>query len=74
MGERRISKHIQRDFWSALKYALRMAQKLEYKEYKQGLHKDNGWSAELAKFKDPSGGVAYLSVGSVLRMRGRQFE
>ena len=29
--EKRISQHIQRDSWSALKYALRVAQRLEWK-------------------------------------------
>ena len=51
--EKRISKAIQRDSWSALKYALRLAQKLE----RQNLVKErkrNDWDALLDKYKDSS--------------------
>lgn len=51
MSERRIVKSIQRDSWSALKYALRFAQKLERMYLvKQGRKSD--WSKELEKYKN----------------------
>lgn len=73
MAERRISKHIQRDSWSALKYGLRLAQRLEYREYKANLHKDNGWGKELERFKNADSTVIYAGMGTATRMRGRQF-
>ena len=72
MSEKRISKHIQRDSWSALKYGLRLAQRLEYEEYKSNLTQDNGWASELARFQTP--GIYAVSMPSrVDRMRGRRF-
>lgn len=73
MAERRISKHIQRDSWSALKYGLRLAQKLEYRKYKSNLQKDNGWGKELARFKNAAPEYGPTNIPSVMRMRGRQF-
>lgn len=50
--EERISKHIQRDLWSALKYAGRVAQILEREELAQAVRHANDWDAELAKYKN----------------------
>lgn len=72
MAERRISKFIQRDSWSALKYGLRFAQKLEYKKYRENLHKDNGWGKELERFKGESVNYYNMPMGAT-RMRGRRF-
>ena len=52
--EERISKHIQRDIWSALKYALRVAQILEREELAQSVRHANDWDAELEKYKSAS--------------------
>ena len=41
--ERRISRAINRDMWSATKYALRIAQKLEYIELVGSIKRDNPW-------------------------------
>lgn len=49
-SEKRISKHIQRDSWSALKYALRIAQRLEWKNLMKAEHKSD-WDVELAKYR-----------------------
>lgn len=49
MKEVRISRAIQRDSWSALKYALRFAQKLE-KKYLTDNQKKSDWDVELEKF------------------------
>ena len=48
--EKRISQHIQRDSWSALKYALRFAQILERVNLQQRPVKSD-WDKLLAKFK-----------------------
>lgn len=48
--EKRISQHIQRDSWSALKYALRFAQILERVNLQQKPAK-NDWQKLLDKFK-----------------------
>lgn len=50
--EERISKHIQRDIWSALKYALRVAQILEREELAQAVRHKSDWDAELEKYKN----------------------
>lgn len=52
--EERISKHIQRDLWSALKYAGRVAQILEREELAQSVRHANDWDAELEKYKSAS--------------------
>lgn len=49
-SEKRISKHIQRDSWSALKYALRIAQRLEWKNLMKAERKSD-WDVELAKYR-----------------------
>lgn len=47
LKERRFSKAIQRDIWSALKYALRYAEILEKELAAQTYRKKSGWSAML---------------------------
>ena len=47
--EKRISQHIQRDSWSALKYALRFAQVLERVNLTR--KKESDWAKLLAKYK-----------------------
>ena len=41
--EERISRSIQRDMWSALKYALRLAQILEYQDLVEGNRRKSSW-------------------------------
>lgn len=50
--EERISKHIQRDIWSALKYALRVAQILEREELAQVVRHKSDWDTELEKYRN----------------------
>lgn len=49
-GEKRISSKIQRDSWSALKYALRLAQILE-RTYLSDRRKNTAWEEELKKYQ-----------------------
>ncbi len=49
LKEERKSKAIQRDIWSALKYALRMAQILEGEKVKKKYKKKSSWSDTLEK-------------------------
>ena len=71
--EQRISKHIQRDSWSALKYALRFAQKLE-KANLQSVKKASDWDAELSKFSNDEGIYQSLpSTRGIGRRGGRMF-
>ena len=71
--EQRISKHIQRDSWSALKYALRFAQKLE-KSNLQSVKKASDWDAELSKFSNDEGIYQSLpSTRGIGRRGGRMF-
>lgn len=61
MGEQRISARIQRDKWSALKYALRYTQILEQKELEGRNRRPSDWDEELARFAamgEPAGGVS----------------
>ena len=57
LKEERKSKSIQRDIWSALKYALRMAKLLEESLIKATYRKKSSWDAELAKFRNAGHGV-----------------
>lgn len=50
MREERISKHIQRDIWSALKYALRVAQILEREELAKAVRHKSDWDEELERY------------------------
>lgn len=51
MMERRISRRIQRDSWSALKYAMRMAQKLE-RRYLITTRPQSDWTELLEQYAD----------------------
>lgn len=64
MREERISKHIQRDIWSALKYALRVAQILEKEELAKAVRHKSDWDKELERY---GGGT---SGGRTPRMGG----
>ena len=55
MREERISKHIQRDIWSALKYALRVAQILEREELAQAVRHKSDWDKELERYGSGTG-------------------
>lgn len=61
-SEKRISRNIQRDSWSAAKYALRMAQVLEAKYLVETRHKSD-WDAEIAKYRDAAKSLAAQSGG-----------
>ena len=75
-SEKRISKAIQRDSWSALKYALRLAQKLERKNLVKQ-RRPSDWDDALNQFKDGMRGPAmtkHRGLGGrvpVSRRRGR---
>ena len=61
--EERISKSIQRDMWSATKYALRVAQIVEYRELVDNIKRDNEWTKLFTGQKGNSvnkNGVAVL--------------
>lgn len=47
--EKRISKSINRDMWSATKYALRMAQVLEYKLRKEEAKQKSSWAETIQR-------------------------
>ena len=75
--ERRISHHIQRDSWSALKYALRFAQILERVNLSVN-QKKNDWDKLLSKFRgislsDGIGGIATGGRGGIGHKRGKLF-
>lgn len=74
--EKRISHHIQRDSWSALKYALRFAQILERVNL-QTKQNNSDWAKLLNKFKGETlrGGAGIVKSGenSINRHRGRLF-
>ena len=68
IAERRISHHIQRDSWSALKYALRLAQLLERK-YLVKKKKESAWDKEFKKYANGMP-AAMGGHGAAVRMRG----
>ena len=74
--EKRISQHIQRDSWSALKYGLRLAQILERVNLQKKQNKSD-WSKLLAKYKNKAlvGGAGVVQNGenAISRHRGRIF-
>lgn len=71
--ERRISHHIQRDSWSALKYALRFAQILERSNL-QVRRDDNPWAKALRNFTKGGGPkLQSVSTRTLGRMSGRRF-
>lgn len=51
LSEVRISMSIQRDMWSAMKYALRFAQILEQQLVADNYRTESSWGAEIAKFQ-----------------------
>ena len=63
MREERISKHIQRDIWSALKYALRVAQILEREELAKAVRRKSDWDEELARYQNGTGSSGMPRVG-----------
>lgn len=63
VAEKRISKSIQRDSWSALKYALRLAQVLERK-YLLKPHKKSDWDDLLKKYEGGSDNGRKSSQGT----------
>lgn len=62
MGEKRISPRIQRDKWSALKYALRFAQLLEMRELEARNRKKSDWTDMLERFADADEPVGYVGT------------
>lgn len=73
MQEARISKAIQRDSWSALKYGLRFAQKLE-KKYLSETRKKSDWDEMLDQYRNTkpfsSGVPAALHGRTAMGRRG----
>lgn len=51
MKEKRKSKAIQRDIWSALKYALRMAQKIESDDRREKYGAKSSWGEKIEEIK-----------------------
>lgn len=74
-GEKRISKAIQRDSWSSLKYALRFAQKLE-RLYLQKSAKKSDWDELIKGYADGNGSMVGPQTGGrmiVQRKGGKLF-
>ena len=67
--EKRISKAINRDMWSATKYGLRMAQVLEYKLRKEEAKQKSSWAEAIERAKQrrsaalAAGGKSGRTVG-----------
>ena len=70
-GERRISNAIQRDMWSAFKYALRFAQLLERKELVESVKRDSDWTPMIEQMKNRQRAQAAPYRPRVLGRRGR---
>lgn len=68
ISERRISNKIQRDSWSALKYALRLAQKLEERYLSRGAQ-NSEWEKYYQKAHQQAVN-AYVRNANVLALRG----
>lgn len=79
MSEKRISKAIQRDSWSATKYALRLAQLIEREELLTEIHGKNksDWASALDRFKENKVASPISTGGSgrlvTARRGGRRF-
>ena len=75
LSEKRISKAIQRDSWSALKYALRLAQILEREEYQNTVRRGGEWDKELERISGAGDGFWMPSFGSrgLRRTGGRRY-
>ena len=61
--EERISKSINRDMWSALKYALRVAYLLEAKNLLGDGKKESAWTGEIRK-AEKDGYKAIMGAGN----------
>jgi hypothetical protein len=72
MSEKRISNKIQRDSWSALKYALRLAQKLELKNLVKE-QKKSAWDEAYKHQTNRNYGAAIQMRGGQGRIGGRRF-
>lgn len=71
--EKRISQHIQRDSWSALKYALRVAQRLEWQNLvKRQTKSDYDDLLRAYQKADPARGIAHGSGGHGRLITARQ--
>ena len=73
--EKRISQHIQRDSWSALKYALRMAQILE-RTYLAKPRQESDWDKVFAQYRKNGSGINSAAPRGrmvVARQGGRRF-
>lgn len=68
MSEKRISKAIQRDSWSAIKYGLRLAQIIEREELVASIKKPSDWDVELEKYKGKNNTVI-LNLHTGIRRR-----
>lgn len=71
-SEKRISKSIQRDSWSALKYALRFAQILE-RTVLAVVHKKNDWTDLLKQYEDGDPANGTYGRGLAAHRRGRRY-
>lgn len=75
LREKRISDHIQRDSWSALKYVLRFAQILERANLQQKKRKSD-WEAELEKYRGAATAAIPVAASGrmvVTRQGGRRY-
>lgn len=74
IAEKRISRHIQRDSWSALKYACRLAQILERKNLVKTRRKSD-WDTLLSEYKNGSATISIQVKSRTVTSRrgGRRF-
>lgn len=72
IAERRISHHIQRDSWSALKYALRLAQLLE-RQYLVKKKKKSAWDSEFKKYANRTATTTATRMRGIGRTGGRKY-
>lgn len=72
LKEERRSKSLQRDIWSALKYALRFAQLLEAEIVKENYKKKSSWTDILNGFADVNAG-AYIETSASSNARDAAF-
>ena len=71
-SEKRISNKIQRDSWSALKYALRLAQKLEFKYLLKPARRSD-WDKAFAEMKNRQPTQRPMTARVINRRGGRLF-
>ena len=67
--ESRKSKSIQRDIWSAAKYALRMAKILEDLLVKKNYQAKSSWESEIKKYSQ--GNATYIASAEAMSPRGQ---